>query len=258
VHLQWDACYAQLKHSFKNGKLSYKSIVFEVICNNRRNIFSCTKAYPGTQADKTISEQDDTVYAIRNDPKFTDVNYVLKNSVGEDVPMKGVYLLSDNGFHKWKIIAMPMKTTVNQNQKRWSQWCESMIKDIECTFGILKKRFLFLKNPIRIRSKDAIEKVFHFCCIIHNILLSIDGMDDILDVTNAQHIDQDLPLNAFHRILQHEGEDEQELLDEDKREHVVFPLQDKKEEDKGFKNLRSKLIEHFNYKFQKKEIYWPH
>ena len=37
---------------------------------------------------------------------------------------------------------------------------ESACKDMECTFRILKKKFVFLKNPIVIHSPERIEVAF--------------------------------------------------------------------------------------------------
>jgi hypothetical protein len=41
---------------------------------------------------------------------------------------------------------------------RWSKWLESMRKDVECTFGILKGRWRILKSGIRIEGVDAVDK----------------------------------------------------------------------------------------------------
>ena len=54
-------------------------------------------------------------------------------------------------------------------------WLESMRKDIECTFGILKGRFRILKNAIRLKFEDDIEALFRTCVFLHNILLQFDG-----------------------------------------------------------------------------------
>lgn len=54
---------------------------------------------------------------------------------------------------------------------------ESVRKDVECTFGSLKARFRILRNPIEYHDQSCIDNVFFTCCIIHNILLTIDGLD---------------------------------------------------------------------------------
>ena len=55
---------------------------------------------------------------------------------------------------------------------------ESARKDVECTFGILKKRFLFLKNPIELHAPEKTEAAFLTCAGIHNWLHDYDGWDD--------------------------------------------------------------------------------
>jgi len=53
-----------------------------------------------------------------------------------------------------------------------------MRKDIECVFGILKKRFLILKNPIRQQIKQNIERMFLTCCVLHNMTMEEEGLHD--------------------------------------------------------------------------------
>jgi hypothetical protein len=60
---------------------------------------------------------------------------------------------------------------------RWSKWLESMRKDVECTFGILKGRWRILKSGIRLQGVDAVDKVWLTCCALHNWLLEIDGLN---------------------------------------------------------------------------------
>jgi hypothetical protein len=56
---------------------------------------------------------------------------------------------------------------------------------VECFFGILKKKFRFLKNPITLQSQGDIDNVFYSCCIIHNMILKHDGLDKLwLDDSN--------------------------------------------------------------------------
>ena len=39
-----------------------------------------------------------------------------------------------------------MKKTMFYRETRWSEWLELMHKDVECTFGYLKGRFIFLRG----------------------------------------------------------------------------------------------------------------
>jgi len=56
------------------------------------------------------------------------------------VRYRGVWLLVDNGYLEHSTLLPPMKITTTQAETRWSKWVESMRKDVECTFGILKGR----------------------------------------------------------------------------------------------------------------------
>ena len=80
----------------------------------------------------------------------------------------------------------------------WSHNVESVRKDIECVFGILKKRFLFFKNPIRSHHPEAINDLFVTCCVLHNILLDYDGYDNWEDVM----LEDDECVNVQYGILE--------------------------------------------------------
>jgi hypothetical protein len=50
---------------------------------------------------------------------------------------------------------------------------ESICKDAECTFGILKKRWRVLEYGLNYYCMKDCEKVFTVCCVLHNMLLSL-------------------------------------------------------------------------------------
>ena len=57
------------------------------------------------------------------------------------VKYKGVYVIVNNGYLQWSCTVPPFTVTSNMNEICWSKWLESMRKDVECTFGILKGRW---------------------------------------------------------------------------------------------------------------------
>jgi hypothetical protein len=71
-----------------------------------------------------------------------------------------------------------MKVTQDQREIRWSKWIESLRKDVECTFGILKGRWRILKTGVRCHGVEACDKIWMTCCALHNWLLEIDGLDE--------------------------------------------------------------------------------
>ena len=54
---------------------------------------------------------------------------------------------------------------------------ESVRKDVECAFGVLKGRFRCLKLPIQLHDKDVIDDMFFTCVGLHNMLHLYDGRD---------------------------------------------------------------------------------
>ena len=61
---------------------------------------------------------------------------------------KGAYLITDGGYHLWRCCQPPIKAAWNEDECHWSLRLESVRKNVECTFGILKVRFRILKFPM--------------------------------------------------------------------------------------------------------------
>ena len=55
-----------------------------------------------------------------------------------------LYSICNGGYLSWPCLVCPVKVTTNKNLSLWSKWLEAVRKDIECFFGIMKKRFEIL------------------------------------------------------------------------------------------------------------------
>lgn len=64
-------------------------------------------------------------------------------------------------------------------ESKWSVALESVRKDVECFFGILKGRFRILKLGILFRDKEDIDNMFFTYCTLHNMLHAFDGLDEL-------------------------------------------------------------------------------
>ena len=71
---------------------------------------------------------------------------------GNIIEMKynGCYLLVDNGYLPWSVTMPPLKECTHHSQARFSEWLESLQKDVEYIFGIMKARWRVLKTGIGI------------------------------------------------------------------------------------------------------------
>jgi hypothetical protein len=86
----------------------------------------------------------------------------------------GLYLICDGGYHKWRPLQCPNKHASGDSSASFSERLESVRKDAECTFGILKKRWHILKNHILLHSKEKIDNIVLTCAILQNMLIEHD------------------------------------------------------------------------------------
>jgi hypothetical protein len=176
VHIRWERCPAG-ERSLHKGKEGFPTLSYEVTVDHTKRIIGATQGHPGARNDKTIVKFDGFVTSIHNGEVYAEVTFTLLDADGAERVEKGLYLIVDGGYHKWRCLQCPFKHTSKPAQALWSKWVESVRKDVECTFGILKGRFRCLKLPIYYHSKEAIDNMFFTCCILHNMLLSHDGLD---------------------------------------------------------------------------------
>jgi hypothetical protein len=162
--------------------MSHTARTYNVTVNHRRRILSTTGGHPATYNDKTLVLFDNFVRGIQEGSILNDLEFELfeKNENGEVVTAKyqGCWLLVDNGYLNWSTTVPPMKVSFDRRECRWSEWIESMRKDVECTFGILKGRWRILKAGIRVHGTASADAIFKTCCAMHNWLLEVDGLDD--------------------------------------------------------------------------------
>ena len=181
VHIGWDNCPVQMKNMY-TGKEGYPSIAYEVICTSRRRIQSVSFGHPGSRNDKHIVRTDQSVMSLLEGNGWfrTKAFECIMDATGKTKVFHGLYLISDGGYHRWPCFAFPIKSgQPGSASMKWSGMLESVRKDIECVFGILKKRFVILKAFNRMAKVQNIDDVFVTCCILHNILLEADGFLDI-------------------------------------------------------------------------------
>ena len=163
--------------AFKNGKHNYSSIAYAMTVDHSKRFQSTTVGHYGTTSDMTIVKFDGFVTDVRFGKLFTESEFKIQVDEKRWAIEKGLYLLVDGGYHKWKIMQCPLKHTVEVEKSRWSEFAESVRKDVECAFGILKKRFQLLKNAITWHSKNDIDNAVFSCVILHNMLHEYNDYD---------------------------------------------------------------------------------
>ena len=200
VHIVWDKCNAGMR-SLCCGKEKVPTLVFEVVCSHTKRILHVSKWFGGTVSDKTIAKIDPAMSTVKQKYKDCTWTTLYKDEDGNEKEKehKGYYYICDGGYHLWETLIPPYKHQIDgSDEMNWSHNIESIRKDIECVFGILKKRFLFLKNPIRMHHPETIDDLFVTCCVLHNILLDYDGYDNWEEIM----LEDDECINVQYGILE--------------------------------------------------------
>jgi Plant transposon protein len=103
----------------------------------------------GATNDQTISRYDKYVKRVEEDPFFTEASFKIFDKDGYEFELQGSYIISDGGYVKSGTFVDPFSFRSDMSYIYWSEWVESVRKDVECTFGILKGRFRLLKNATK-------------------------------------------------------------------------------------------------------------
>ena len=147
----------------------------------QKNI-SFTRGFPATWNDKTTVLYDQFTRGIHEGNILSNYKFELLEYDNEGniitVKYRGVWIFSDNGYLTWSTTIPPYKQEdILTHRLLFSKWVESIRKDIECDFGILKGRFCSLKYGMRFQSVDTCDKLFKTLCALHNLLIKADGLD---------------------------------------------------------------------------------
>lgn len=265
VHIRWECC-ASGERFLHQGKEGYPTLSYEVTVDHTSKIISVTHGFPGTRNDRTIVRFDGFVTDIHDGLKYKDVTYSMKTVTGEAYEESGAWLLVDGGYHLWRCLQCPKKHSAIPREFLWSEWAETVRKDVECVFGVLKGRFRCLKLPIYYQKKENIDNMFYVCCIMHNMLLHFDGLDERWE-RDVNYMEQDghhsyedmvifrqhlsrvrnlTPVTDFTLVGRNAVQDRYEIVNGANETEI----------ESSHTTLQNKLIDHFAWKYSRNEIQW--
>ncbi len=216
--------------SLRQAHLGFKSKntmrTYNLTCNHRRQILHTTSGHPGRWNDKTLIRFDTFMSELRDGAFDDKIAFKLRTRQGmslddegrgndRTLELKGAYVIVDNGYLEWSTTVPPFKTSCNRSELRFSQWLESMRKDVECTFGILKGRWRILKTGIRLHNTEVCDNIWLTCCALHNMLLDVDGLNKAWkngvrshwEMESGEFRDEEIPF-AIRRLIDPNGTDD--------------------------------------------------
>lgn len=257
------------------GKEGYPTLGYQCICAPNRKVLYCSKSYLGSYNDITITANDEFCQNV-NEGMLDDVRYKV---VGEDgIPrwVSGGYLIVDGGYTTASWLMEPFPSGCSIEEKRWSEWLESVRKDIECTFGILKARFRLFMMAIQFHYFADIDNAWKTALILHNMLITYAGNDlaDWEKNLNWAYIDP-----HFDTLEEEEHDEDYVVTMDDYFERV--PVQQPRHRRRrhqpapvtldttlvgtvfrarnvyDYYEKKKQLVSHFNYLFKLGLVKWP-
>jgi hypothetical protein len=174
THITMEKISQRLRHAHKGFKKDCAARTYNITVNHCRRILYTTSGHPARWNDKTLVLFDDLMREIYHGGRLDDLTFTLYEEDSEgnvvEVTYRGPWVIADNGYLRWSTMIPPMKTTTSYKETRFSQWLESLRKDVECTFGILKGRWRVLKTGIRLHSVKSCDNIWKTCCALHNMI----------------------------------------------------------------------------------------
>lgn len=175
-------------HNDHLGKEGSPTRGFNVTGDYRRIIHFVHRSHAGGDNDKTLSRYDEHMQRIKLKELYADVEFDLYSEQDGTVEKhRGGWLLTDNGYHPWRVLQYPPKVSDSMAMAQWGRCAESLRKPgSECIFGVTKRRFHRLKDGWTFgRGADwgkaciEFDNIFMVACMLHNRLLRYDALDDI-------------------------------------------------------------------------------
>jgi hypothetical protein len=219
THIHWRQCWKE-KATQCTGKEGYPTLSFQVVVDHSRMIRHCSSFYYGATNDISISNTDPFCLHLRRG-KFRDVEYELIDKNGTIRSYKGGWLVVDGGYLKLSVFIDPQHRRFHPNEIMFSEWLESVRKDVECTFGMLKSRFRLLWNGVVYHYTQDIEMAMKTACILHNLILTYDGQS----LASWENIDW----QTLHPDEDEEGGEVQKAREAEGRKRLQAELQNEEE-----------------------------
>ena len=278
THIPMVRCAHWAQNLHKGYKLNFPARTYNVTCDHSRRILGSTPGHPGTWNDKTLILFDELIFQVHDGKIPNDYEFTLLelNKDGDivQVPYKGVWFIVDNGYLSWSCTVPPDGNATRYDAIRFSEWLESMRKDIECLFGIMKGRFAIFRYGYRFHQITDCDRTWLTCCALHNMLLEIDGLHkdwEECQVSEWESIyrkylsmdpdalsDVPFAIRRLNQQFNHQQEIDP-LLIEDMHEYCKkYTVNGKRVVSKmPLSVFRQCLIKNFDIRFKQNKLVWP-
>jgi hypothetical protein len=186
-HFEWENCPVRLAGQTKGhadgGK---KTLILEAIADADTYMWYVFFGEVGSLNDTNILDKSSIVGSILGGTFNVSVEPYTVNGTTRD----WMYFLADGIYPDWSIFVKTVRIALNRMEEIFKTSQEGARKDIERAFGVLVKRFQYLKRPLRHWYIKDIKNILHCCIIMHNMIVEC-RRNEYMAATNG--IDLPLP-----------------------------------------------------------------
>jgi hypothetical protein len=249
----WNCAY-NLKHN-NVGKEGYPCRVFQASVGSNGKFYSCTKGFNGNQNDMAVTNEDRFIDKIRTDDLFTGFKWKYVDRNRQIHEEQGAWALVDGGYPNLKVLQCPPGLPKSEEEFLFRRVIESLRKDIERAFGVLKQRFLMLKTGFTTQSFQVMDDIFLTCVALHNFVLT----EEHTFVIDSVDLVEELGEKFTFRIKADKEQLARDInLDDDgKKKRKTIKNNKAAQKDDDFLSLRKTIVNHFWMKYNDKACQWP-
>jgi hypothetical protein len=131
-----------------------------------------------------VADSNNNINVLNQSPLFIDVirGCTLKVSfIGNGREHHMRYYLIDDIYPSWPVFVKGVNVPQQEKYRFFSMKQASVKKDMECDFGLLKKRFNILAISDRSYSQRILNLIMRACIILHNMIIDNERDDDYDD-----------------------------------------------------------------------------
>ena len=165
VHFEWDICPSAFHGQHRNKDKEITNIL-EAIATHDTWIWHAFFGMPGSCNDLNVLDNSPFIANLMRGDFVGKHEYVLKGTMRD-----WIYILTDGIYPPWACFQKGFSQPMTDKQKLFSRKLAAVRKDVERAFGILKRRWLWLKYPCRLYYIDTISLLLKCSIILHNMIV---------------------------------------------------------------------------------------
>ena len=169
MHWEWGNCPTAWRGLYTRGDHGHPTVSLQAICSQDLWIWD---AYFGSVG----SNNDINVFNASAVPEYyTSRSISMLPFYANETFYQHGYYLTDGIYPEYATFVKAFQQPIDPKRAYFKKKQESARKDIERCFGVLKKRWHYVKNPCRVWTLAKMSDAMYACIILHNMILEDEG-----------------------------------------------------------------------------------